>query len=170
MNRTKSKSGARSNLLLAIPFMLMGLLFAVLSCEPQEDAELISEAEINPEEIYKDKHSEVFDVVENMPSPEGGKEGWNEYLSENIVYPSEAKAKRIEGTVYVEFIVNADGTIGNVEVLRGIGGGCDEEALKAVRNSPTWESGTQRGKKVNVKMRLPIRFALDKEEQAENPR
>src|SRR5690606_39841950 len=134
MNRTKIKGGERPNFLLAITLILMGLLFAVVSCEPKEDVELVGDAKINTEEIYKGKNSEVFDVVENMPSPEGGKEGWNKYLSENILYPSEAKTKGIEGTVYVEFIVKADGTIESVEVLRGIGGGCDEEALKAVRS------------------------------------
>jgi protein TonB len=66
----------------------------------------------------------------------------------------------VEGTVIVVFVINTDGTIQDVEVLRGIGGGCDEEAVKIVKNAPKWEPGKQRGKPVRTRMRLPIRFKL----------
>ena len=72
------------------------------------------------------------------------------------------KEKGTTGTVYVTFVVDTEGSIQNVEVFRGIGSGCDEEAMKAIKNAPKWEPGTQKGKKVNVKMRLPIRFGLKK--------
>lgn len=67
----------------------------------------------------------------------------------------------IEGTVIVVFLVNTDGSIQDVEVLRGIGGGCDEEAVKVVQNAPKWEPGKQRGRPVRTRMRLPIRFRLN---------
>jgi protein TonB len=66
----------------------------------------------------------------------------------------------VEGTVYVVFVVNTVGSIQDVEILRGIGGGCDEEALRVVSGAPKWTPGKQRGRPVRVRMRLPIRFKL----------
>jgi protein TonB len=86
--------------------------------------------------------------------------GWNAYLSKNLKYPTQARRMGIEGTVIVVFVVNTDGSIQNVEVLRGIGGGCDEEAVKVVSDAPKWEPGKQRGRPVRTRMRLPIRFKL----------
>lgn len=108
----------------------------------------------------EEKAEEIFDVVETMPTPPGGMEGWNKYLSSNLKYPTQARRMGIEGTVYVVFVVNTDGSIQDVEILRGIGGGCDEEAMRVVQNAPNWEPGKQRGRPVRVKMRLPIRFKL----------
>jgi len=67
---------------------------------------------------------------------------------------------RIEGRVFVQFVVDKDGSITNVEVLKGIGGGCDEEAVRVVKNAPKWNPGKQRGRPVRVKMVLPITFKL----------
>lgn len=103
---------------------------------------------------------EIFDVTEVQPNPPGGMQGWNEYLRANLTYPSEAKSMGIEGTVIIAFVINSDGSISNPEILRGIGGGADEEALRVVQNSPNWEPAKQRGKKVNSRMRLPVRFKL----------
>lgn len=108
----------------------------------------------------EEKADEIFDVVETMPTPPGGMEGWNKYLSNNLKYPTQARRMGIEGTVYVVFVVNTDGSIQDVDILRGIGGGCDEEAMRVVKNAPNWEPGKQRGRPVRVKMRLPIRFKL----------
>ena len=105
---------------------------------------------------------EVFDIVENMPAPAGGMEGWSQYLANSLEYPSKAKAKGITGTVYLTFIVDTEGSIHDVQVFRGIGSGLDEEAIKAIKNAPKWEPGTQGDKRVNVKMRVPIRFSLNK--------
>ena len=67
---------------------------------------------------------------------------------------------RIEGKVFVQFVVDRDGSITDVVVVRGIGGGCDEEAIRVVKNSPSWKAGKQRGKNVRVRMVLPITFKL----------
>lgn len=158
MGKTKSNSLELSRFLLAIP--LMALLLVVFSCEPEEDHELILDTAESEDQILRASSGEVFDVVENPPMPAGGFEGWNTYLSQNLTYPAQARREGIEGTVYVSFIVEVDGSIQGVEILRGIGGGCDEEALRVVRNAPDWEPGTQRDRKVNVKMRVPIRFKL----------
>jgi protein TonB len=86
--------------------------------------------------------------------------GWNKDLSDNLKYPTQARRMGVEGTVIVVFVINTDGSIQDVEVLRGIGGGCDEEAVKIVKGAPKWEPGKQRGKPVRTRMRLPIRFKL----------
>jgi TonB family protein len=118
---------------------------------------VLPKEEINVEEEKADK---IFDVVETQPNPPGGMSGWNNYLSENLKYPTQARRMGIEGTVIIVFVINTDGSIQDVEVLRGIGGGCDEEAIKIVRRAPKWSPGMQKGKAVRTRMRLPIRFKL----------
>lgn len=102
----------------------------------------------------------IFEVVETSPTPAGGMEQWNVYLQKNLKYPNQAKRMGVEGTVYISFVVNTDGSIQDVGILRGIGGGCDEEAMRVVRMAPNWNPGKQRGRAVRVKMSLPIRFKL----------
>ena len=106
--------------------------------------------------------TEILDAagVDVYPEFPGGMEAWNEYLRKNLKYPTQARRMGIEGTVYVVFVVNTDGTVQDVELLRGIGGGCDEEALRVVKGAPKWTPGKQRGRPVRVRMRLPIRFKL----------
>lgn len=103
---------------------------------------------------------EVVDFSEVMPEPTGGMSAWNEYLSKNLKYPSAARRIGIEGTVYVSFVVEKTGEISNVQLVRGIGGGCDEEAIRVIENAPIWKPGYQRSRPVKVRMRVPIRFKL----------
>jgi len=115
----------------------------------------------NPNSSGKSGKEGVYDVVETEPIPSGGMAGWSAYLSANLGYPTTARRKGIEGTVIVAFVVNTDGTVSDFEVVQGIGGGCDEEALRIVKNSPKWTPGMQDGKVVRTRMRLPINFMLD---------
>ena len=103
---------------------------------------------------------EVVDFSEVMPEPVGGMSAWNDYLSKNLKYPSTARRIGIEGTVYVSFVVEKSGEISDVQLLRGIGGGCDEEAIRVIEKAPIWKPGYQRGRPVKVRMRVPIRFKL----------
>lgn len=103
---------------------------------------------------------DVFTVVEESPHYPGGDEVRMKFLQENIHYPEEARVSSIQGTVYITFVVEKNGTITDVRVLRGIGGGCDEEALRVVRLMPPWIPGKQRGKPVRVRFNLPVRFSL----------
>ncbi|MEX2593894.1 MAG: TonB family protein [Anditalea sp.] len=138
--------------------------------EIEEEIEVNFDVDVQEETVIKEvviadapveeKADQIFDVVETMPAPPGGMEGWSKYLNNNLKYPTQARRMGIEGTVYVVFVVNTDGSIQDVEILRGIGGGCDEEAMRVVKNAPNWEPGKQRGRPVRVKMRLPIRFKL----------
>jgi protein TonB len=82
------------------------------------------------------------------------------YLTSNIRYPEQARELDIQGTVFIEFVVEKDGSITNVVVKRGIGGGCDEEAVRVVKSMPKWKPGKQRGKPVRVRYTLPVRFQL----------
>lgn len=138
--------------------------------EIEEKIEVNFDVDVKEETVIKEivisdapvveKADEIFDVVENSPNPPGGMEAWNQYLGKNLKYPTQARRMGIEGTVYVVFVVNTDGTLQDVDVLRGIGGGCDEEAIRVVKNAPKWEPGKQRGRPVRVRMRLPIKFKL----------
>ncbi|WP_143961412.1 M56 family metallopeptidase [Litoribacter populi] len=105
--------------------------------------------------------NEVYDVVQDPPMPAGGMEAWQQYLSRNIKYPEKARENNIQGTVYVVFTVTKEGKLENPDVLRGIGGGADEEAIRLIKNAEDWIPGKQRGEEVNVRMRLPIRFKID---------
>jgi len=109
------------------------------------------------EEIIEDQ---IFTIVEQMPKFRGGESDLLNYLSKNIKYPQMAKESGISGIVYVTFVVGKNGKVGEVKVLRGIGGGCDKEAVRVVKNMPDWKAGKQRGKPVSVQYNLPVRFVL----------
>ena len=119
-----------------------------------------SEGTSNPTSGGSDTANVVYEVVEIQPSPPGGMAGWNKYLMENLRYPTNAQRKGIEGTVIVAFVVNTDGTTTDIEILRSVGGGCDEEVIRIVKGSPKWTPGVQRGTPVRTRMRLPLRFML----------
>jgi protein TonB len=125
-----------------------------------KETTVIKEVVIADVPVVVEKVDEIFDVVETQPSPPGGMSAWNKYLSDNLKYPTQARRMGVEGRVIVVFVVNTDGSIQDVEVLRGIGGGCDEEAVRVVKGAPKWEPGKQRGRPVRTRMRLPIRFKL----------
>lgn len=103
---------------------------------------------------------EIFLVVEDQPDFPGGDVARIRYFSQNINYPIQARELNIQGTVYIGFVVEPDGSISNISLLRGIGGGCDEEALRVVAAMPRWKPGKQRNQAVRVKFTLPVRFTL----------
>jgi protein TonB len=103
---------------------------------------------------------EIFTVVEAMPSFPGGDAARMKFLQDNIKYPQMARESGIQGTVYVTFVVEPNGSVSDVRVLRGIGGGCDEEAVRVIQSMPRWEPGKQRGKPVRVQFNMPIKFTL----------
>ena len=99
--------------------------------------------------------------VENLPVFPGGESAMFEYIGSNIIYPEEAKNNNIQGRVYVGFIVEKDGTLSNIEILRGIGAGCDAEVVRIVQSMPNWTPGYQNEKPVRVQFTLPVVFALE---------
>ena len=111
-----------------------------------------------PEE--EEEETQIFQVVETMPTFPGGDAARIKYLQNNLKYPTMARESGIQGKVFVTFVVEKDGSITDVKVLRGIGGGCDEEAVRVIKNMPKWKPGKQRGKPVRVQFNMPIVFKL----------
>jgi len=107
--------------------------------------------------------SEIFVMVEDNPSFPGGQEARIKFLVENINYPNLAKEQNIQGTVYLQFVVEKDGRITHVKVLRGVGGGIDEEAVRVTKAMPNWNPGKQLNKPVRVQFNMPIKFVLSEE-------
>jgi len=129
------------------------------------DAEADQETEIQeyiPIEIEEEEsgEAEIFTVVEESPSFPGGDVARIKFLQENINYPQMARESGIQGTVYVTFVVEKNGSVTDVRILRGIGGGCDEEAIRVIKAMPKWNPGKQRGKPVRVQFNMPIKFTL----------
>ncbi|MDO9257155.1 MAG: energy transducer TonB [Bacteroidales bacterium] len=105
--------------------------------------------------------SPVFTIVEEMPSYSGGENARNRFLAENINYPEIAQNYFIQGTCYVQFIIDINGSVSDVLIVRGIGGGCDEEAIRVVKMMPKWKPGKQNGKNVRVLFNMPIEFRIE---------
>ena len=99
-------------------------------------------------------------IPEIMPEFPGGFPALYKYLNDQVQYPVSAKEMGIQGTVYLSFVVEKDGSISHVEILRGVGGGCTEEAIRVVKAMPDWSPGTQMGRPVRVIYNLPIKFTL----------
>ena len=125
-----------------------------------EQNEVIEEyvaPEVVEEEVVE---QEIFQIVEEMPSYPGGDKALMEYIAKNIKYPQIARESGIQGRVFVGFVVEPDGHVSNVKLLRGIGGGCDEEAMRVIKSMPKWKPGKQRGKAVRVSYQIPVMFKL----------
>ena len=136
----------------------------------EEDIEIDLDIEIDEETIIEEiraeepeeeeKADEIFQIVEEQAEPIGGHGAFRKYLSKNIKYPGQARRMGIEGKVYLQFVVEKNGSITDIKIIRGIGGGCDEEAKRVLEKAPKWKPGKQRGKPVRVRMVVPIIFKL----------
>lgn len=102
----------------------------------------------------------LFDVADTPPEFPGGIGAFYQYVGQALRYPGEARKLGIEGRVFVQFIVNKDGSIDAVRVPKGIGSGCDEEAIRIVQNAPKFKPGMKEGEPAYVRMMLPIIFKL----------
>ncbi|MEZ4739680.1 MAG: energy transducer TonB [Flavobacteriales bacterium] len=137
------------------------IFLAVLGLSPlfaQEEIMITSEPIAIPERAQDP--NEPLAIAEVMPSFPGGQEAMYAYIGREMKYPDLAVDNGIQGVVFVTFVVERDGSISNAKVLRGIGGGCDQEAVRVVQGMPTWTPGTQDGKPVRVQFNLPFRFKL----------
>ena len=160
MNKTKTRFGAWK-VLAALP---VAALLMMVGCKPTPASDAVENQTVT--EAQASVEPVIYDFTQN--APEGmdapgfpsGEEAFYKYLSENITYPQQAKDAGIQGRVVVGFVVMDDGSIVNVEVVRGIGGGCDEEAVRVVKAMPKWKPAIYNGKPVNVHYSLPITFKL----------
>lgn len=114
-----------------------------------------------PVEVSVDGEEEVFLIVENMPEFPGGDMEMRKFIALNIKYPEEAKAKKIQGKVFVQFIVDKNGDVVNPKVARGVDPILDKEAIRVVQSLPKWKPGSQGGKAVNVSYTVPITFYIN---------
>ncbi len=131
-----------------------------IDAEADQDTEIEEYIPIEVDDDEEVEEAQIFTVVESMPSFPGGDKARIRFLNENIEYPKMARESGIQGRVYVTFVVERNGLVTDVKILRGIGGGCDEEAIRVVKAMPKWIPGKQRGKPVRVQFTLPIKFTL----------
>ncbi|MBE0646340.1 MAG: M56 family metallopeptidase [Bacteroidales bacterium] len=172
MTKSRSNAVARMKIVLALPAMLLALASfssasAIYLTTPENSplsgttVSVEQPSAIQPSNAQKE--DSVFTKVEKMPLFHGGNEELFSYLGKTIKYPAEAMKNGIEGTVFVTFVIEKDGSVTHVKILRGIGGGCDEESLRVVQSMPKWTPGYSEGKAVRVSFNLPIKYKLAKE-------
>lgn len=138
--------------------------------EIEEEIEVNLDVEITEETVVEslvfdeapeeEVAEEIFSIVEDQPTPQGGMDAFYKYVGKNINYPAQARRMGVEGKVYVQFVVDKDGSLNEVQAIKGIGAGCDEEAVRVVKSAPKWNPGKQRGRAVKVRMVIPITFKL----------
>ncbi|MCK6617862.1 MAG: TonB family protein [Cyclobacteriaceae bacterium] len=132
-----------------------------ISIDQETAAEFTPEAaqvEVLHEEEETDK---IFLVVESEAEFDGGRTALVKFVSENLKYPNQARRMGIEGKVFLSAVIEKDGSVTNVQVLKGIGAGCDEEAVRVVSKLPNWIPAKQRGRPVRSRITVPIIFALN---------
>ncbi|RZM20449.1 MAG: TonB family protein, partial [Pedobacter sp.] len=126
------------------------------AAEPLSEVVVVGHGDINQ------SNDKVYDFVslDRQPTFPGGMDKYYEYLQTNLRYPSEARANKVQGKVFLSFIVETDGEISNIRIDRRLGAGTDEEAVRVIAESPKWVPGIKDGKEVRVKFNIPISFTL----------
>jgi len=132
--------------------ILLATLFVGFACT--EEVNLVAQP-------IDQQNKEVFIVVGETPQFPGGMEAFYAHLQQEMKYPKEARAKGVEGKVFTQFVIDRDGAVSNVQVIRGIGDFVNKEAVRALESLPNFKPASQRGRTVRVKKVLPIIFKLD---------
>jgi periplasmic protein TonB len=127
---------------------------------PSQSTGAGSKAVVVKEEEKEEEVEEIFTIVEEAAEPKDGWERYFTYIGENIQYPRSAMRQGIEGKVYLRFVVNKDGTVSDISVLKGIADECDQEAVRVLQHAPSWKPGKQRGRAVRQWFTMPIEFRL----------
>ena len=104
---------------------------------------------------------DVFMEVEQMPEYPGGFDGLKSFITDNVKYPEQAKKNKVEGKVFISFVVDKDGSVTDAQVVKSVDMELDKEALRVVNTMKKWTPGKQKGETVKVQYTLPIQFALD---------
>ena len=117
--------------------------------------------EMDFEPLHDESTSDFVEFVEEMPTPIGGMDAFYKFLSKRIKYPHHEARQRIEGRVFLRFIIDIDGSLTDVEIIKGVSPGIDKEAIRVLSKAPPWNPGRQRYKPVRVRMVLPITFQLN---------
>jgi len=157
MNRISSQFKSKFIWIFQIKRSVSNLLYVLLVLIFMLSSSFVKQAFSQEEE-----ENQIFTIVENQPQFPGGQVALNSYISSNLQYPENARKNGIEGTVYATFVVEEDGSISNIRILKGLDSECDEEVIRVLSNMPKWKPGTQRGKTVRVQFNIPVRFGLGK--------
>ncbi len=168
MNRKKSNRALRAKYLLAVPAVALMLM----SFSMWTDGSGVSPSTLSKTALLRtgggqmlQPSDSVYDVPEVMPEFPGGTAACMEYLQNNLRYPKEAMENGAEGYVVVQFVIEADGSISRVKVVRSVNELLDAEAVRVVRNMPDWKPGRIKGEAVAVRYNVPILFRLQKEQE-----
>lgn len=132
----------------------------VFDVEVTEETKIQEVEFVEAPKVMEEETEEIFTIVEENAEPKGGLAAFYQYVGSQIKYPAQARRMRVEGRVFVEFVIGKDGKISDVVAVKGIGAGCDEEAVRIIQGAPPWKPGKQRGKPVRQRMVLPIVFKL----------
>jgi periplasmic protein TonB len=140
-----------SKSLLTLPFLFIALSFS--SCNFSSDKSAPGA------EIYA--NDSIYHIVEMNPEYAGGQTEMRNFLQSNLLYPEKALEEGAEGTVFMTFVVEPNGEVTNVSVVRGVTEDLDQEAIRVVRQMPRWKPGSHEGSPVRVRLHLPVRFVLE---------
>lgn len=117
--------------------------------------------EDDSKEEYIDPNKIWVGIIESPAEPVGGIDAFYRFIGKNLKYPRTAKRMNIQGRVFVQFVVDKDGSLTDIKAIKGLGGGCNEEAVRVFKKAPKWRPGKQRGRPVRVRMVMPIVFRLE---------
>ena len=173
LTKNKKNSFGLFKYLLLIP-VLGGLLW-VSACTDEADSKIIqnqteqvdskSTIEINPlgtETAQEEGDGDIFVVVEEMPVFDGeGLQKFQNWVQQNVNYPDIAIEYGIKGTVFVNFIIDKDGDVSSIKIIRGVDPSLDNEVKRVMESAPSWTPGKQKGQTVKVKMSIPVKFTLE---------
>lgn len=121
---------------------------------------ILNTAEAQENESTSKSEEEIFTSADETPLFPGGEKAMFEFLAKSVRYPTAAKENGIEGIVVISFVVEIDGSLSNLKVVRGIGTECDEESMRVIRTMPKWTPGKRKGESVRILYNLPFRFIL----------
>jgi TonB family protein len=127
---------------------------------PEEIKGYTSSSFVKDDSESYEQEEQIFTAVEQQAEFPGGPRAFGQYLNSNLVYPSAAKNEKIGGKVYIQFVINTDGTIQDVQILKSVGFGCDEEAIRLIKSVPRWIPGKQSGRAVRSRFTQPITFVI----------
>jgi len=158
----KSKHPLRFGLGILFITATLTVVFFACSSPEEKKTDTVETVSTDADEVLTEVSNtdSVYKVVEVMPEYPGGTDALMKYLSENIKYPESAKEEGIQGRVFINFTVEKNGAVSNVNVLRGIGAACDAEAVRVIEGMSDWKPGLEEGKPVRVDYNIPIKFAL----------
>ncbi len=132
-----------------------------LNVEVNQSTVIQKQVVVKVAEVVKEEEvDEIFTIVEEGAVPVGGYEEFYKYIKKTLKYPSQARRMGVEGKVYVQFVVDKDGSLNEIKVIKGIGAGCDEEAARVIQGAAKWKAGKQRGRPVKQRIVMPISFKL----------